>query len=62
MFVNSDQAGLKQFAEDYGVKVSVVGPTDYDVAGQAAALDQVVATNPGRNYGNRHGIFVEGFY
>lgn len=46
MFVNSDQAGLKQFAEDYGVKVSVVGPTDYDVAGQAAALDQVVATKP----------------
>lgn len=46
MFVNSDQAGLKKFAEDYGVKVSVVGPTDYDVAGQAAAIDSVVATKP----------------
>lgn len=36
-----------------GIKVSVVGPTDYDDAGQAAALRSGVATKPA-------GIMVNG--
>ena len=46
MFVNSDQVGLKKFGEEYGVTVTVVGPTDYDIQGQAAAIDDVVARKP----------------
>ena len=46
MFVDNDQAGLKQFGKDYGVKVEVVGPTDADTSACANTIDEVIAQKP----------------
>ena len=46
MFVSNDHVALKQFGEEYGVKTSVVGPTEFDTAGQSKAIEEVVAQKP----------------
>lgn len=46
MFVRNDHVGLKDFAEEYGVKVTFAGPTDYDIAGQARTIEEVAARKP----------------
>jgi ribose transport system substrate-binding protein len=46
MFVNHDQKALKQFGKDLGVKVTVEGPNDYDISGQAEAIRNVIKRRP----------------
>jgi ABC-type sugar transport system substrate-binding protein len=46
LFVQYDYAGMKRIAEELGVKVSVAGPTDFDLPGFIAAVDQVCAQKP----------------
>ena len=41
-----DYVGMKRIAEELGVKVIVAGPTDFDVPGFIAAVDQVCAQKP----------------
>ncbi len=54
MFVENDFVALDLFAQEYGIKVSKVGPTDYDVAGMIKAIEEVAATNP-------DGMIIPGF-
>jgi len=46
LFVQYDYVGMKRIAEELGVKVVVAGPTDFDVPGFIAAVDQVCAQKP----------------
>ena len=46
MFVANDHVGLDLFAKEYGVKTSVVGPTEFDTAGQSKAIEEVIAQKP----------------
>lgn len=46
MFVSHDQKALKQFGKDLGVKVTVEGPKDYDIPGQAEAIRKVIKRKP----------------
>ena len=41
-----DYVGMKKIAEELGVKVIVAGPTDFDLPGFIAAVDQVCAQKP----------------
>src|SRR5215217_5774345 len=46
LFVQYDYVGMKRIAEELGVKVIVAGPTDFDLPGLIAAVDQVCAQKP----------------
>jgi ribose transport system substrate-binding protein len=46
LFVQYDYVGMKRIAEELGVRVVVAGPTDFDIPGFIAAVDQVCAQNP----------------
>jgi ABC-type sugar transport system substrate-binding protein len=46
MYIKEDQEALKQFGKDMGVKVSIEGPKDYDIPGQAAAIEAAIARKP----------------
>ncbi|MBA3325495.1 MAG: substrate-binding domain-containing protein [Rhodobacteraceae bacterium] len=46
LFVQYDYVGMKRIAEELGVRVIVAGPTDFDVPGFIAAVDQVCAQKP----------------
>jgi ribose transport system substrate-binding protein len=46
LFVQYDYVGMKRIAEELGVRVVVAGPTDFDVPGFIAAVDQVCAQKP----------------
>ena len=46
LFVQYDYVGMKKIAEELGVRVVVAGPTDFDVPGFIAAVDQVCAQKP----------------
>ncbi len=46
LFVQYDYVGMKKIAEELGVKVIVAGPTDFDLPGFIAAVDQVCAQKP----------------
>lgn len=46
MFVNHDHKALKQFGKDMGVKVTIVGPEDYDINGQIEAIRNVIKRKP----------------
>jgi ribose transport system substrate-binding protein len=46
LFVQYDYVGMKRIAEELGVRVIVAGPTDFDVQGFIAAVDQVCAQKP----------------
>jgi ribose transport system substrate-binding protein len=46
LFVQYDYVGMKRVAEELGVRVVVAGPTDFDLPGFIAAVDQVCAQKP----------------
>ncbi len=46
LFVTYDYVGMKKVAEELGVQVRVAGPTDFDLPGFIAAVDQVCAQKP----------------
>lgn len=46
LFVQYDYAGMKRVADELGVQVRVAGPTDFDLPGFIAAVDQVCAQKP----------------
>ncbi len=46
MYVNHDQAAFKRWGEKMGVKVSVLGPAEWDVPAQIETIEQVIATRP----------------
>lgn len=54
MFVNSDYVALDQFAEEYGVKVTIAGPTEWDMDALARTVEEVAARKP-------TGMLVYGF-
>jgi ABC-type sugar transport system substrate-binding protein len=46
MYVNHDQAAFRKWGEQMGVKVSVLGPAEWDVPAQIETIEQVIATRP----------------
>jgi ABC-type sugar transport system substrate-binding protein len=46
LFVQYDYVGMKKVADELGVQVRVAGPTDFDLPGFIAAVDQVCAQKP----------------
>ncbi|AEI49999.1 ABC transporter permease/substrate-binding protein [Runella slithyformis] len=46
LFVTHDQAAFRAWGKARGVKVSIVGPTDWNVPAQIEAIEQVIATKP----------------
>jgi len=46
LFVQYDYVGMERIANELGVRVVVAGPTDFDLPGFIAAVDQVCAQNP----------------
>lgn len=46
MYVNHDQAAFKRWGEKMGVKVSILGPADWDVPGQINTIEEVIGTRP----------------
>jgi len=46
LFVQYDYVGMKRIAEELGVQVRVAGPTDFDIPGFIAAVEQVCAQKP----------------
>ena len=46
LFVQYDYVGMKRIADELGVRVIVAGPTDFDLPGFIAAVDQVCAQHP----------------
>lgn len=46
MYVNHDQATFKRWGKDRGVKVSVLGPAEWDVPAQINTIEEVIGTRP----------------
>ena len=46
LYVNHDQAAFKKWGEKKGVRISIVGPSEWDVPGQIATLEQVIPGKP----------------
>lgn len=46
LFVQYDYVGMKKVADELKVKVRVAGPTDFDIPGFIAAVEQVCAQKP----------------
>ena len=46
LFVQYDYVGMKKIAEELRVQVRVAGPTDFDIPGFIAAVEQVCAQKP----------------
>lgn len=46
LFVQYDYVGMKRVAEELKVQVRVAGPTDFDIPGYIAAVEQVCAQKP----------------
>jgi ribose transport system substrate-binding protein len=46
LFVQYDYVGMKKVADELGVQVRVAGPTDFDLPGFIAAVEQVCAQKP----------------
>jgi len=46
MYVNHDQAAFKRWGEKMGVKVSILGPADWDVPSQINTIEEVIGTKP----------------
>ncbi|MFC5409582.1 substrate-binding domain-containing protein [Larkinella bovis] len=46
MYVNHDQATFRRWGEQRGVKVSVLGPADWDVPAQINTIEEVIGTHP----------------
>lgn len=46
MYVNHDQEAFKKWAKKTGVKVSILGPSEWDVPAQIATFEQVIPQKP----------------
>jgi ribose/xylose/arabinose/galactoside ABC-type transport system permease subunit/ABC-type sugar transport system substrate-binding protein len=46
LYVTHDQKAFLAWGKLRGVKVSIVGPTEWDIPGQIEAIEQVIATRP----------------
>jgi len=46
LYVNHDQAAFKKWGEKMGVRISIVGPSEWDVPAQIATLEQVIPSKP----------------
>lgn len=46
MYVNHDQAAFKRWGQERNVKVSILGPADWDVAAQINTMEEVIGTRP----------------
>jgi len=46
MYVNHDQEAFKRWGRKMGVKVSVLGPAEWDVPTQIETIEQVIGTRP----------------
>jgi ABC-type sugar transport system substrate-binding protein len=46
LYVTHDQAAFLAWGKHHNVKVSIVGPSDWDIPGQVEAIEQVIASKP----------------
>ncbi len=46
LYVNHDQAAFKKWGQKMGVRISILGPSEWDVPGQIATLEQVIPSKP----------------
>lgn len=46
MYVHHDQAAFKKWGEKMGVKVSILGPAEWDVPAQINTIEEVIGTKP----------------
>ena len=46
MYVNHDQAAFKRWGAARNVKVSILGPADWDVPAQINTIEEVIGTKP----------------
>lgn len=46
MYVNHDQAAFKRWGKKMNVKVSILGPADWDVPAQINTIEEVIGTRP----------------
>ena len=46
MYMNRDQRAFKQKKKKMGVKVSILGPADWDVPAQINTIEEVIGTRP----------------
>jgi ribose/xylose/arabinose/galactoside ABC-type transport system permease subunit/ABC-type sugar transport system substrate-binding protein len=46
MYVDHDQKAFKAWAEKAGVKISILGPSEWDIPAQIQVLEQVISTRP----------------
>lgn len=46
MYVNHDQAAFKRWGKEKNVKVSILGPADWDVPAQINTIEEVIGTRP----------------
>jgi ribose transport system substrate-binding protein len=46
MYVNHDQAAFLRWGKKMGVKVSILGPAEWDVPAQIETIEQVIASRP----------------
>ncbi len=45
-YVNHDQKAFLAWGKEHGVKTSILGPEEWDIAGQIAVIEQVIGTRP----------------
>lgn len=46
MYVDHDQKAFKEWAEQKGVKISILGPAEWDVPTQAQIIEQIIGERP----------------
>ena len=46
MYVNHDQAAFRKWGQKMGVKVSILGPAEWDVPAQINTIEEVIGTRP----------------
>lgn len=46
LYATRDQVALREWGKYRGVKVSVVGPSDWNIPGQIKAIEEVIASHP----------------
>jgi ribose transport system substrate-binding protein len=46
LYVNHDQAAFRKWGEQKGVRISILGPSEWDVPAQIATLEQVISSRP----------------
>jgi ABC-type sugar transport system substrate-binding protein len=46
MYVNHDQAAFKRWGKEKNVKVSILGPAEWDVPAQINTIEEVIGTKP----------------